>query len=61
VLAVVAIYSAVGVRDDSLNERLGKAMMAGPAKWMAVTRLRRDAHDASASCWLHGDGWCLSA
>jgi protein-L-isoaspartate(D-aspartate) O-methyltransferase len=61
VLAVVAIYSAVGVRDESLNERLGTAMMAGPAKWMAVTRLRRDAHDASASCWLHGDGWCLSA
>jgi protein-L-isoaspartate(D-aspartate) O-methyltransferase len=61
VLAVVAIYSAVGVRDESLNERLGKAMMAGPAKWMSVTRLRRDAHEASASCWLHGDGWCLSA
>lgn len=60
-LAVVAIYSAVGVRDESLNERLGKAMMAGPAMWMAVSRLRRDAHDASASCWLHGDGWCLSA
>ncbi|HEY7055962.1 MAG TPA: methyltransferase domain-containing protein [Vicinamibacterales bacterium] len=60
-LAVVAIYSAVGVRDEDLNERLGKAMMAGPAMWMAVSRLRRDAHDASASCWLHGDGWCLSA
>ncbi|HUL73186.1 MAG TPA: methyltransferase domain-containing protein [Vicinamibacterales bacterium] len=58
---IVAIYSAVGVRSDPLNERVGKAMMAGPTKWQAVTRLRRDPHDAGEACWLHGDGFCLSA
>jgi protein-L-isoaspartate(D-aspartate) O-methyltransferase len=61
VSGVVAIYSAVGIRDDGLNERLGKAMMAGPQKWVTVARLRRDAHEPAPSCWLHGDGFCLSS
>jgi protein-L-isoaspartate(D-aspartate) O-methyltransferase len=56
---LVAIYSAVAARDDAMNERLGKAMMAGPAAWRTVTRLRRDAHEATASCWLHGEGFCF--
>ena len=60
VVSMVAIFSALGVRDDRLNERLGKAMMAGPQQWTAVTRLRRDAHDASPSCWFHTDSCCLS-
>jgi len=60
-LGVVAIYSAIGLRDDQFNERLGKAMMAGPMKWQSVTRLRRDRHDQSDACWCHGDGFCLSA
>jgi protein-L-isoaspartate(D-aspartate) O-methyltransferase len=60
VVGVVAIYSAIGVRDDEVNARLGKAMMGGPQQWAAVKRLRRDSHDADASCWLHGDGWCWS-
>lgn len=25
-----------------------------------IRSLRHDAHDADGSCWLHGDGWCLS-
>ena len=58
---VVAIYSATGLRAESLNEQLGKAMMAGPQKWMAVSRLRRDAHDAESTCWMHADDFCLSA
>ena len=41
-----------------MNDRIGKALMAGPARWMAVTRLRRDAHEPDASCWLHGTGTC---
>lgn len=60
VMTVVAIYSAIGIRDADLNDRLGKAMMAGPARWQAVTRLRRDAHDPSSSCWLHAATFCLS-
>jgi protein-L-isoaspartate(D-aspartate) O-methyltransferase len=57
-VGVVAIYSAVGVRDDDLNARVGKALMGGPREWQAVARLRRDAHDAGLSCWLHGPTWC---
>jgi protein-L-isoaspartate(D-aspartate) O-methyltransferase len=57
----VAIYSAVGIRDEFVNAQLGKAMMAGPQKAQAVTRLRRDAHEPAMSCWLHGPGFCLSS
>jgi protein-L-isoaspartate(D-aspartate) O-methyltransferase len=55
----VAIYSAVGIRDERINAALGRAMMAGPQR--AVTRLRRDPHEETASCWLHDAAFCLSA
>jgi protein-L-isoaspartate(D-aspartate) O-methyltransferase len=58
--SVVAIYSAIGLRDDSMNDALNKAMMAGPMKWQGVKHLRRDAHDPGASCWFHTPGFCLS-
>jgi protein-L-isoaspartate(D-aspartate) O-methyltransferase len=57
-IGVVAIYSAIGVRDDDLNTRVGKALMGGPMQWTAVKRLRRDAHEPTGSCWLHGTGFC---
>jgi protein-L-isoaspartate(D-aspartate) O-methyltransferase len=60
VLTVVAIYSAVGVRDAELSDRLGRIMMSGPMRWQAVKRLRRDAHDELPSCWLHAERFCLS-
>jgi protein-L-isoaspartate(D-aspartate) O-methyltransferase len=60
VFTVVALYSAVGLRDESLNERVGKALMGGPTQWQTVRHLRRDAHEPSASCWLHGPTCCWS-
>ena len=60
VITVVAVYSAVGIRDREMNLRIGKALIAGPALWQAVKRLRRDAHDASPSCWLHAPSCCFS-
>jgi protein-L-isoaspartate(D-aspartate) O-methyltransferase len=60
VITVVAVYSALGVRDQELNDRIGKALAAGPARWMAVTRLRRDPHEPDATCWLHGRACCIS-
>jgi protein-L-isoaspartate(D-aspartate) O-methyltransferase len=60
IVTVVAVYSAVGLRDESLNERLGKAMMGGPMKWASVKRLRRDEHAESSECWVHARGFCLS-
>jgi protein-L-isoaspartate(D-aspartate) O-methyltransferase len=59
-LGFAAIYSAIGVRDAGMNDQLGKAMMAGPMRWQGITRLRRDAHEPSESCWLHGATFCLS-
>ncbi len=60
VLTVVAIYSALGIRDDAINERLGKALMAGPAQWQTIGRLRRDPHEPGPTCWHHAPGSCLS-
>ena len=58
-VTVVAIYSAIGLRDATMNERLGKTLMRG--QYSAFTRLRRDQHDESPACWLHGTDFCLSA
>ena len=60
VLTLVAIYSALGVRDAGMSDRLGKAMMSSPVQWKAVNRLRRDSHAESSTCWLHGETFCLS-
>ena len=60
VLTLVAVYSAIGLRDDELSVALGKAMMAGPARWLEVKRLRRDRHEPDAACWLHAPHCCLS-
>jgi protein-L-isoaspartate(D-aspartate) O-methyltransferase len=58
VLGFVAIYNAIGLRDDRVGQQLAVAMQKQPLA--ALTRLRRDAHDAQPSCWLHRQGVCLS-
>ena len=60
VITFVAIYSAIGLRDPDMNDRLGRAMMGGPTRWQAVKRLRRDTHEPVGSCWLHAPNCCLS-
>jgi protein-L-isoaspartate(D-aspartate) O-methyltransferase len=57
VVTMVAIYSGVGIRDAAMNARLGDALRSNP--FPRLKRLRRDRHDADASCWLHADTWCL--
>ena len=59
VITMVAIYSAERVRDDMLNARLAKALMRGI--FPKIKTLRRDPHEETTSCWLHGDAFCLSA
>ena len=56
-ISFVAIYSAIGLRDDALDRQLGKALTSSP--FPRLKRLRRDAHQPSESCWLHVDGACL--
>jgi protein-L-isoaspartate(D-aspartate) O-methyltransferase len=58
VLTFVAIYSAIGLRDEALNDQLGEALMRMP--FPRLKRVRRDPHDRMADCWLHGSGFCLS-
>jgi protein-L-isoaspartate(D-aspartate) O-methyltransferase len=58
VLNMVAIYSGIGLRDDKLNETLGHALRQ--TLFPPIRRLRRDAHDPGARCWLHGSTFCLS-
>ena len=55
--SMVAIYSLTGLRDDAMNQALGKALMSGATP--AVTRLRRDPHEPGPDCWQHGAN-CLS-
>jgi protein-L-isoaspartate(D-aspartate) O-methyltransferase len=58
VISFVAIYSAVGLRDDGVNEKLGKALAAMP--FPRLKRLRLDSHEPESGCWLHVEGGCLS-
>jgi protein-L-isoaspartate(D-aspartate) O-methyltransferase len=58
VAGFVAIYSAIGLRDGALEPRIAQALKGNP--FPAIKRLRRDPHEASASCWLHAETCCLS-
>jgi len=57
-IGFVAIYSVVGLRDDATGKLLAAAFARNP--FPPLKRLRRDVHEATAACWLHGIGWCLS-
>jgi protein-L-isoaspartate(D-aspartate) O-methyltransferase len=54
-LSVVAIYSALDLRDDALGAQLTASMLRGAS----FTTLTRGAHTRSEDCFLHADGWCL--
>ena len=58
VSSFVAIYSAIGLRDEEIAARLGQAMRR--TSFPNLTSLRRDPHDSTPDCWLHGDRFCLS-
>ena len=58
VVTFVAIYSAVGLRDEAANAELGRAMSRMPIP--PLRRFRVDAHDADATCWCHTAHGCWS-
>ena len=58
-VGMVAIYSAVGLRDEQLNAALGQVIMKHA--WPPVRRLRRDPHEASSSCWFHSARFCFAS
>jgi protein-L-isoaspartate(D-aspartate) O-methyltransferase len=57
---MVAIYSAIDLRDDALNAALGTTLMRAPFPPPGM-RLRRDAHEPSEACWLHGESFCIAS
>ena len=50
-------YPCLGTRGDQDVAALGQAFLRPPSE---IASLRLDPHEAEESCWLHGDGWCLS-
>ena len=54
----VVIYSLQGLRDEAKAQALAKGMMSGT--FMKVKRLRREKHEATSTCWLHGATICIS-
>jgi len=58
VASFVAIYSAIGLRDEEIGSRLGLAMRR--TSFPNLTHLRRDPHESTPDCWLHADRCCLS-
>ena len=57
-LSFVAIYSAIGLRDERIEASLGQALRR--TSFPNLTQLRRDPHDSSPDCWLHAERFCLS-
>jgi len=57
----VAILSCTGIRDDELNEKLLNGFKAGLVR--SVRSLRRDVHEADATCCFHAERFrfCLSS
>ncbi len=47
-----------GACDPEVGALLANAL--SDDRGASVRSLRCDAHDKDETCWLHGDGWCLS-
>lgn len=54
----VVIYSLQDIRDETSAQALSKAMMS--PTFTKVRRIRREAHEQSPTCWLHGTTVCIS-
>jgi protein-L-isoaspartate(D-aspartate) O-methyltransferase len=57
-LTLVMIYSSTSLRDAAVNAELANQISS--PKLFTVQSLRRDAHEAEETCWLHADGFCFS-
>jgi protein-L-isoaspartate(D-aspartate) O-methyltransferase len=54
----VQIYPCTSARTPEAARLLGRALGEGGQRF--VRSLRTDSHAADGSCWLHGEGYCLS-
>jgi protein-L-isoaspartate(D-aspartate) O-methyltransferase len=55
---MVWIFPCAGARDAPAQTALDDAF--AKRGYPAIKSLRRDSHVADDSCWLHGEGYCLS-
>jgi protein-L-isoaspartate(D-aspartate) O-methyltransferase len=55
----VGFYPCQGGRSAEGEAALDHAL-GDPVGQQALRSLRRDAHEHDETCWLHGEGWCLS-
>lgn len=58
-LGRVAFYPCIGARTPEGEAALRQAL-SDTVGQQALRCLRRAPHDKDETCWLHGDGWCLS-
>jgi len=59
-LGATHIFSSVSARDPEREAKLQQCFADGPTAGFAVASLRLDPHAEEQSCWLHGEGSCLS-
>jgi len=57
-VSMLAIFSGVGMRDALLEPLMHKALVSGGL--LQLKSVRRDAHETTDSCVLHGREVCLS-
>ena len=57
-LRPVGFIEFAGLRDPEMAGRLDRAFRNGDMD--SVRSLRRAPHPEDETCWLHGQGWCLS-
>ncbi len=57
-LCAAGFYEFSGARDTEVSHRLKQAFARD--RGAGAKSLRRDHHPEEATCWLHGEGWCLS-
>jgi protein-L-isoaspartate(D-aspartate) O-methyltransferase len=58
VISGVGIYPCSGAREPNAERALVRALAGGGRRF--IQSLRVDPHAADGTCWLHGDGYCLS-
>jgi protein-L-isoaspartate(D-aspartate) O-methyltransferase len=54
----VAIYSCASVRDPQIEPMLAKSLTSGSL--MKLKSVRRDRHEPTETCAVHGPDFCLS-
>ncbi len=58
-LCRVGFVDFQGARDPATSRRVAAALRRDQGG--TVKSLRRDNHRENETCWLHGEGWCLSS